>query len=113
MSSGARLFHGASSHLSRYQAHNNWVQIKKRAVKPKPFEGKPIQVKGIGRVKAVPNIAVINGEIEAEAEADDEAVDTAAKIINAVQEALSDLSKFDGRVINSGFSCKFFTSIMQ
>ena len=72
------------------QAHNNWVQIKKRAVKPKPFEGKPIQVKGIGRVKAVPNIAVITGEIEAEAEADDEAVDTAAKIINAVQEALKD-----------------------
>ena len=25
----------------------------------------------------------------------------------------SDLSKFDGRVINSGFSCKFFTSIKQ
>jgi uncharacterized protein YggE len=70
------------------QAHNNWVQLKKRIVKPKPFEGKPIQVSGIGRAKAVPNIAVITGLIETEAQADDEAVDKAAIIINKVQEVL-------------------------
>jgi len=49
------------------QAHNNWVQIKKRSVKPKPFEGTPIQVSGIGRVKVTPNIAVITGTIETKA----------------------------------------------
>jgi len=70
------------------QAHNNWVQLKKRIIKPKPFEGRPIQVSGIGRVKAVPNIAVITGLIETEAQADDEAVDKAAIIINKVQEVL-------------------------
>lgn len=72
------------------QTHNNWVQIKKRSIKPKPFEGTPIQVSGIGRVKVIPNIAVITGTIETKAQADDEAVDKAAKIINAVQEALKD-----------------------
>ena len=72
------------------QAHNVWVRRQSSQYRPEPFTALPIEVKGIGRVKAVPNIAVITGEIKAKAQADDEAVDKAAKIINAVQEALKD-----------------------
>jgi len=72
------------------QAHNNWAQLKNRAIKPKPYAGAPIRVSGIGRAEAVPNIAVITGQIETTAKADDVAVDKAAKIINAVQDALKD-----------------------
>ena len=72
------------------QAHNNWVQSQSHKRKPEPFEAYPIEVKGVGRVKAVPNIAVITGVIKTKAQADDEAVDKAAKIINAVQRALND-----------------------
>jgi len=72
------------------QTHNNWAQLKNRAIKPKPYAGTPIQVSGIGRAEAVPNIAVITGQIETTAKADDVAVDKAAKVINAVQDALKD-----------------------
>lgn len=70
------------------QLHNNWVRTKQYAVKSKAFESRPIQVSGVGRVEAAPNIAVITGLIETAADADDVAVDKAAKIINAVQAAL-------------------------
>ena len=72
------------------QAHNNWVSQKKRRVEPKPFEGRPITVSGQGRVKAVPDIAVITGLITKKADADDIAVSGAADIINSVQLALAD-----------------------
>jgi len=70
------------------QAHNYWVSQKKRRVEPKPFEGRPITVSGQGRVKAMPDIAVITGLITKKAEADDIAVSGAADIINSVQQAL-------------------------
>ena len=57
------------------QAHNNWAYLKNNEAKATPFKGRPIQVSGIGRVKAVPNIAVITGQIKTEASTDDAAVD--------------------------------------
>ena len=70
------------------QMHNNWVYRKNNEAKATPFEGRPIQVSGVGRVKAVPDIAVITGQIKTEAPTDSVAVDMAAKLINDTQRRL-------------------------
>ena len=70
------------------QIHNNWVYQKNNEAKAAPFEGRPIQVSGVGRVKAAPNVAVITGQIKTEAPTDDVAVDMAAKLINDTQKRL-------------------------
>ena len=70
------------------QAHNNWAYRKNNEAKAVPFEGRPIQVSGVGRVKASPDIAVITGLIKTTAQTDDEAVDEAAKIVNLAQQGL-------------------------
>ena len=70
------------------QAHNNWAFQKNSETETAPFEGRPIQVSGIGRVKAAPTIAVITGQIKTEALTDDAAVDMAAKLINDAQRTL-------------------------
>ena len=71
-------------------SHNRWVTQKQRERVIEPFEGKPIHVTGIGRVEAVPNIAVITGLIEAKSKSDDIAMNEAAEIMNAVQDVLKD-----------------------
>ena len=48
----------------------------------------PADAAAKGRVRAIPDIAVITGTITTEADQDDTAIDEAAIIINAVQEAV-------------------------
>lgn len=69
-------------------AFNTWLAEQKKLEPSKAFKAKPMQVSGKGRVRVVPDIAVITGVIRTEADQDDTAVDKAAKIINAAQEAV-------------------------
>lgn len=52
----------------------------------------PADAAAKGRVRAIPDIAVITGTITTEADQDDTAIDEAAIIINAVQEAVNSQS---------------------
>jgi len=65
-----------------------WLEEQKGKDGPKAFEPDPMMVSGVGRVRAAPDIAVVVGTITTEADKDSEAVDEAADIINAVQEAV-------------------------
>jgi len=73
---------------NKMQAFNVWLEEQKKLEPSNAFKAKPMQVSGKGRVRAVPDIAVIAGVIISEADQDDTAIDAAAKIINAVQAAV-------------------------
>lgn len=79
-------------------AFNTWLAEQKKLEPSKAFKAKPMQVSGKGRVRVVPDIAVITGTIETEADQDDTAIDDAAKIINKVQKAL------DGQDVGLSFT---------
>lgn len=72
----------------KMQAFNVWLEEQKGKDGPKAFEPRPMMVSGVGRVRAAPDIAVIVGTITTQADKDSVAVDEAAYIINAVQEAV-------------------------
>ena len=57
-------------------------------VEIEPFKAEPIQVTGTGTVRAAPDIAVLTGLIQTEANIDHEAMDASANIINRVQEII-------------------------
>jgi len=73
---------------NKMAAFNLWLEEQKKDEPSNAFKPKPMQVTGKGRVRAVPDIAVITGTITTEADQDDTAIDEAAIIINAVQEAV-------------------------
>jgi len=73
---------------NKMAAFNLWLEEQKKGEPSNAFKAKPMQVTGKGRVRAVPDIAVITGTITTEADQDDTAIDEAAIIINAVQEAV-------------------------
>lgn len=68
---------------------NRWLEEEKNKTAPQAFKPAPMRVTGVGRVKAAPDIAVVTGTIITEADQDDTAIDEAAVIINAVQEAVT------------------------
>ena len=63
-----------------------------------PFKAAPIRVTGTGTVRAAPDIAVLTGLIQTEADIDHEAMDASAKIINRVQEII------DGKDVDISFT---------
>ena len=79
-------------------AFNQWLEEQKSEEEPDVFKPRPMSVSGTGRVKAAPDIAVITGIIKTKADQDDTAIDEAAKIINAVQQAV------DGQNVELSFT---------
>ena len=73
---------------NKMAAFNVWLAEQKNSEPSNAFKARPMQVTGKGRVRAIPDIAVITGTITTEADQDDTAIDEAAIIINAVQEAV-------------------------
>lgn len=73
---------------NKMAAFNTWLEEQKKGEPSNAFKAKPMQVAGKGRVRAIPDIAVITGLIMTEADQDDTAIDEAAIIINAVQETV-------------------------
>jgi len=72
----------------KMQAFNLWLEEQKKLEPTNAFKAAPMSVTGKGRVRAVPDIAVISGVILTKAAQDDRAIDEAADIINAVQAAV-------------------------
>lgn len=63
---------------------------------PVPFKAEPLYVSATGKVKAVPDIAVITAVISGEDENESLAVNTMSETINALQDALRDQSAETG-----------------
>jgi len=83
---------------NKMAAFNLWLEEQKKGEPSNAFKAKPMQVTGKGRVRAIPDIAVITGTITTEADQDDTAIDEAAIIINAVQETVN------GQSVNLNFT---------
>jgi len=70
--------------------YNRWLAAQSQPDDEDTFEPIAISISGTGRVKAVPDIAIISGRITKEAKFDYQAIDEIAKITNAVQSAIAD-----------------------
>ncbi len=70
--------------------YNRWLAAQNDAEDADAFVPIAISVSATGRVKAVPDIAIISGTITKEADFDHQATDKIAKITNAVQDAISE-----------------------
>lgn len=73
---------------------------------PIPFNAEPLQISAIGKVRAQPDIAVITAMIQAKNKNESEAMNETSKIINAIQDRLSDKQAetgFTGVISNRDF----------
>lgn len=91
---GAMLVH-SDQHYLTIEA-KDWIEFhqwqKQQVEEPEvpPFKPSPLQVTGIGKVKALPDIAVVTGQIQTKATQDHLVYDEAAKIINQVQASIGE-----------------------
>jgi len=69
-------------------AFHEWQKQQVEEPEIPPFEPIPLEVTGIGKVKAVPDIAVVTGQIQTLSGIDHQAYDEAAKIMNRVQASI-------------------------
>lgn len=71
-------------------AYNAWVMQQKKKTSDDAFDANPLRVNAMGKVKAIPDIAVITARISAKNLNESKALNEVSETINAVQLALKD-----------------------
>jgi len=95
--SGCGLGGDANLQAEDIEDYLSWKESQTE-VEIEPFKANPIRVKGIGTVRAAPDIAVLTGVIKSKANVDYKAMDASAQIINRVQNII------DGKDIEISFT---------
>jgi len=95
--SGCGLGGDANLQAEDIEDYLSWKESQTE-VEIEPFKANPIRVKGIGTVRAAPDIAVLSGVIKSKANVDYKAMDASAQIINRVQNII------DGKDIEISFT---------
>ena len=72
-----------------YEDYEDWKKDREDNAVNVPFKPAILQVYGIGKVKAAPDVAVITGTIKVEADAEYKAVDKAAAVTQAMQKSIT------------------------
>lgn len=85
--------------LGDFEDYAYWYNYERdSAPEPQPFEADPLHVMATGKIRAVPDVAVIVATVAAEDDNESRAVDRVSQQVNAVQAALT------GRDVETGFT---------
>lgn len=84
--------------LGDAEDYADWLEYEHGDEQPKPFKADPLVVTGQGKVKAIPDIAVITARISSKNKNESVAFGAVSEVVNAVQNTL------DGRSAETGFT---------